>query len=255
MKWYYAQNEQQVGPVDDAEFLRLCQTRVIEEHTLVFGPGMSDWMSLKAIRSAGLFPQVAVPAASMLPAGVKCPSCNRSVAPNELIPFNQTHVCVHCRDLVLQKIREGGDPNTSNLRYAGFGHRFLGSFIDGLIMQAYSLILNTFFGLGIGDSAYEGGFETATLVIYMILAFIPPLAFTIYFLGNPRFQATPGMMAAKIKIIRPDGSRVTYMRAFGRYLASFVSSAIMGIGYLMMLWDEEKRTLHDRMADTRVVFR
>ena len=26
-----------------------------------------------------------------------------------------------------------------------------------------------------------------------------------------------------------------------------------GIGYLMALWDEEKRSLHDRMASTRVV--
>jgi uncharacterized RDD family membrane protein YckC len=265
MNWYYALNDKQAGPVDDAEFLRLCASGVIRENTLVYGPGMTDWKDLASVKAAGLFPQPPAPippaptppgfSTPSIEGQVTCPSCARKVLPTELIPFQQSQVCVYCRDLVLQKVREGVDPRSGNLRYAGFGPRFLGSFIDGLIMQAYSLILNTAFGLEVTDSPYEGTLEPGMLGIYMILAIIPPLAFTIYFLGNPRFQATPGMMAAKIKITRPDGARVTYMRAFCRYLASIISSAILGIGYLMMLWDMEKRTLHDRMVDTRVVFR
>jgi uncharacterized RDD family membrane protein YckC len=48
---------------------------------------------------------------------------------------------------------------------------------------------------------------------------------------------------------------VGYGRATGRAFGEIVSGIICYIGYLMMIWDEEKRTLHDRMANTRVVKR
>jgi len=43
--------------------------------------------------------------------------------------------------------------------------------------------------------------------------------------------------------------------AFLRYLASILSALTLGIGYLMVLWDSEKRTLHDLICGTRVIYR
>jgi uncharacterized RDD family membrane protein YckC len=76
-------------------------------------------------------------------------------------------------------------------------------------------------------------------------------AYVIYFTG--KYGATPGKMACKIEVIRPDGSRLTYGRATGRYFAEILSSLTLGVGYIMVAFDEEKRALHDRVADTRVV--
>ena len=42
---------------------------------------------------------------------------------------------------------------------------------------------------------------------------------------------------------------IVYRETVGRYL-----SAILLIGYIMCGFDEEKRTLHDRLCDTRVVY-
>ena len=276
MQWFYVENDAQAGPVTDAEFAQLQAQGLIQERTLVYCQGMADWMPLADARSQGFWtpPEtVAAPAPDAAPAStnplagaglkpklansegmIACPSCGARVWDNELIPMGDRFVCVNCRDVTLQKIREGVNPLGSNLRYAGFGIRFLGSFIDGIIMQIYSLVLNMFFGLGFLDSA--GDFlETPLLIAYFVFSIGVPLTYVVYFLGNSRYQATPGMMAVKIKLVRPDGAKMTYLRAFGRYLASFLSSAIMGIGYLMMLWDPENRTLHDRMADTRVIYR
>jgi len=75
-----------------------------------------------------------------------------------------------------------------------------------------------------------------------------------YFVGfNGRFGATPGKMVLKLKIVRPDGEPISYGRAFGRYFAKMLSSLIFCIGYMMAGWDEQKRALHDRIADTRVI--
>ena len=77
------------------------------------------------------------------------------------------------------------------------------------------------------------------------------MIYTTFFLG--KFGATPGKMACKLQVITSDGENVTYARAFGRYWAEILSSLVMGIGYIMAAFDEEHRTLHDRICDTRVI--
>jgi uncharacterized RDD family membrane protein YckC len=50
-----------------------------------------------------------------------------------------------------------------------------------------------------------------------------------------------------------DGGRVSYSRALGRHFAKWLSSIILGIGFIMAVFDDERRTLHDRICETRVV--
>jgi uncharacterized RDD family membrane protein YckC len=60
-------------------------------------------------------------------------------------------------------------------------------------------------------------------------------------------------MACGLRVVRPDGESLTFMRAFGRHFAEMLSGLILMIGYLMAAFDSEKRALHDRISDTRVV--
>ncbi len=60
-------------------------------------------------------------------------------------------------------------------------------------------------------------------------------------------------MALGLKVITADGDKVSYLKAFGRYFAEIVSGIILCIGYIMAAFDDEKRTLHDRICNTRVV--
>lgn len=67
-----------------------------------------------------------------------------------------------------------------------------------------------------------------------------------------RFAATPGKMLLGLKVLRPDGSRISGARALGRSGAELLSVLVLYFGYLMALQDSEHRTLHDRIAGTRV---
>ena len=87
--------------------------------------------------------------------------------------------------------------------------------------------------------------------VYLFIAFALGIAYPTFFLG--KYGATPGKMAAGIKVVRPDGEPITYMRAFGRYFADLLSGFIFGIGFIMAAFDDEKRALHDRICDTRVI--
>ena len=68
-----------------------------------------------------------------------------------------------------------------------------------------------------------------------------------------RHGATPGKMAWGLKVIRADGGTVSYGRAFGRFWAQLLSGLLLGIGFIMVAFDDEKRALHDHICDTRVI--
>ena len=49
------------------------------------------------------------------------------------------------------------------------------------------------------------------------------------------------------------GANAFLLPATGRHFGKLLSALIILIGYLIMIWDEKKQTLHDKMADTPVV--
>jgi uncharacterized RDD family membrane protein YckC len=71
--------------------------------------------------------------------------------------------------------------------------------------------------------------------------------------GGPNGQ-TPGKMALRIRVsdIASDAS-IGYHRAFIRCVGRIVSAIVFLLGYLWMLWDNEKQTWHDKMARSAVV--
>jgi len=40
--WYYAKDGAQLGPVDEGTFASLVESGVVQRHTLVWRPGMTD---------------------------------------------------------------------------------------------------------------------------------------------------------------------------------------------------------------------
>jgi uncharacterized RDD family membrane protein YckC len=55
--------------------------------------------------------------------------------------------------------------------------------------------------------------------------------------------------------VTATGGKVSYPRALGRFFAKILSSLICLIGFIIAGFDSEKRALHDRICDTRVVFK
>jgi len=66
-------------------------------------------------------------------------------------------------------------------------------------------------------------------------------------------QATLGKKALGLKVTSLDGQRISFGQATGRYFGKIISRLIIYIGYLMVLWDDKRQALHDKMAGTLVV--
>ena len=100
MSWYYAKNDQQLGPINDAEFETLIQQGVVTPETVVWQEGMADWKPLREVRGDG---------ASPLASGT-CALCGKSFPPGALITLQGRAICPECKPLALQQIMEGVTP-------------------------------------------------------------------------------------------------------------------------------------------------
>lgn len=168
---------------------------------------------------------------------------------DELVAFGNSLVCGYCKPIYAQKLREG--VLTAGLhQYGGFWIRFAAVFIDGLILLVVSMFYSPFIQL----TGYDPHRPMSVFISLGILSGIGALVRGLYeslFIG--RFGATPGKMVCHLKVVRPDGRPVGYQRAFCRFLAKILDDFTFLIGYVMAAFDDEKRALHDRLCDTRVI--
>ena len=75
-----------------------------------------------------------------------------------------------------------------------------------------------------------------------------------YFIGLWAWRGqTLGQMAAHVKVVRQDGKPMDLGTAVLRFIGYVVCILTLGIGFLMIVFDERKRGLHDRLAGTYVV--
>jgi uncharacterized RDD family membrane protein YckC len=118
---------------------------------------------------------------------------------------------------------------------AGFWRRFAAAFIDGVLLGIVSWILRAV----LGDTG-------------AVLTLLVGIGYYTYFHGST--GQTPGDAALSIRVVgKDDGEPIGYSRAFVRWLVSIISGAVLLLGYLWMLWDSEKQTLHDKAANDVVV--
>jgi hypothetical protein len=111
MNWFYAYNGQQAGPVSEEQLTQLLNSGTINNETLVWREGMSDWQPLGAINPGAASAAVATAGLSTQP----CAECGRPFPLGDMIRLNQSWVCAECKPVFLQKMTEGVAPLASGI--------------------------------------------------------------------------------------------------------------------------------------------
>jgi uncharacterized RDD family membrane protein YckC len=259
MNWYYVEAGQQTGPVDDAQLEELARSGKIQPETLVWREGMANWQPYSQAKPGGAAaPAGAPPVYAAAPAAggdqVVCAECNGVFNVQDTIAYGNIRVCANCKPVFMQKLAEGARLNTGELNYAGFWTRFAAVFLDGLILGGVNMVLGLVAGLGIGQAV--GAQPAGAIALQGVLMLIQlgiGLSYEVVMVG--KYGATLGKMACKIKVVTAEGQPVSYPLALGRYFAKMLSGLICAIGYIMAGFDEERRALHDRICNTRVVMK
>lgn len=265
MNWHYVNAGVSVGPISDADFDKLVQAGTIQPETLVWNETMSGWQPCSQAR-----PGVAVPPAlafagtgaapGSAPASLACSQCGRVLPPENLVSLGGALVCAACKPLYLQKMREGlpAAPGATVMEYAGIWPRLAAKILDGLIFGFAAAII-----IGVAAAVLvpliAKNQNQAGIFILILVGLIAVVVFGISFYQIyclPTYGGTPGKRIMNIKVVTADGGPISWGRAFGRFFAEMLNGFIpFWIGYIIAIFDAQKRTVHDHIAGTRVVVR
>jgi uncharacterized RDD family membrane protein YckC len=256
MKWYYVENGNRTGPVEETEFAQLLPGGKLTGDTLVWHEGMANWEPFSAVCPPAFAAMLAAPpiaggGPAPTAAEATCAECGSVFSRDEMIPHGNVFICARCKPVFMQKLAEGATVKTGELNYAGFGVRFGAKFLDGLLLGVVVVAPMMIWIFVRARSQQSGEMDWVSLG-FQLGYYVVNMFYTIFFLG--KFGATPGKMICKIKVVTADGGKLSYGRATGRFFAEILSGMICYIGYLMVLFDkDERRALHDRLCNTRVV--
>ena len=253
VEWYYARGEERVGPVSESEFEALVDGNVITADTYVWNADWVDWKRYHEyaeqrgpVTTDDLFSE------NLFTDGqeVVCFECGQTKRPDEVLLFQGVHVCARCKPVFFQRVKQG-TVEYYQQQYAGFWIRFLAKFIDAALTGSISFAIS---GGMAGLTGNEIGLMSIFVSIFAgFIGFAIDIGYKTYLVG--RFGATLGKMACGLEVIVGDGTRVSYGRALGRGLAEIISGMILYIGYVMVVFDDQKRSLHDMICDTRVIYK
>ena len=253
MNLYYADGDRQVGPIGKAELQTLIKAKKVSSQTMVWQPGMHAWQELGLYvrrKTRGDSQSVQPAAPSALIQQSVCSECGQAFAEDDMIRFEDAWICATCKPIFVQKIKEGVTV-AGAMEYAGFWIRVGAWFIDWIILAiATSIIYLPLSFMGIFSFDQPAVFAIIQL-FSTLLNFIIPAAYESWFVG--KYAATPGKMACKLKVVVADSTQVSFARSVGRHFAKYISGLILCIGYFMAGFDDQKRALHDRICDTRVI--
>ena len=142
-----------------------------------------------------------------------------------------------------------------NNKNVGFLVRFLAFLIDTLMIYVILVFVgyeDYYYYIEISDMFTQTQqLKNMDLInnILNLLNMIVVIFFWVYFNGQ-----TPGKKLMGIKIVSLNNDPITLKQAVIRYIGYFISAFMLGIGFLMIAIREDKRGLHDLIANTKVVF-
>ena len=224
-----------------------------------------DFTFDKATRSVNV---AGTNAAATLPAQITCPACGLVQVKADVcsgcgVVYTKFHArqeenarASHNADMPSSHLAElrlkAAAPTPMSQPKAGFWIRVVASLLDSFLLGAVQFVLSLLISHIIGMLGMAADGDPAVNTVIWLFGASLSIGYAVFFTGY--CGQTPGKMALRIKVIRTDGSPVTYGRAALReVLGKFLSSILLGIGYLMVAFDSQKQGLHDKIADTYVV--
>ncbi len=145
----------------------------------------------------------------------------------------------------------------AGLAYAGLQLRIVAFILDVMVLISFGLL----FAAGIvafllvdsklhDNNPPDRDFLISGVVVGLYFVVFIPLYHVLLWSW---WGQTIGKMAVHIKVLSRTGGRLSLGRSVLRLLGYAASVAPLFLGVVIALFDRERRTLHDRLADTVVV--
>ncbi len=139
-------------------------------------------------------------------------------------------------------------PPTWGIEMAGIGRRAIAYIVDIFLLYIIQIVLV----FPISLLSESGSDDVAAVVSCVALLGSVLLGVWYFVFLQARSGQTPGKKMLGIRVVSADGGQVTKGRYFVRLIGYWISGMLLGIGFLMALWDTNQQALHDKLANTYV---
>jgi len=136
--------------------------------------------------------------------------------------------------------------------HAGFASRFIAFLFDCVVSIGV-------FMLALAAASFAASVLTGQSIhwsrqnLWVVIAFFA-WEFFYYAYSWAASGRTPGMWLLGVQVVGQDGSRAGTRRGLVRTLAFPLSFILLGLGFISILFQHDRRALHDLIADTAVIY-
>lgn len=253
MKWYYidesiTDGDRRVGPLAIDEIQDLAKEGKITDNTLVWHSGEESWKPWKLFAAESSLPNDPLSTAEM----------------------NQIEEDKLLQDTINEILKE----QVNAKHYAGFFIRALAYILDNSIliavgtlvliimsqaslidMQTVTQLADAYMKEPSSTDALNKLFSAPGMKTFVTIWSIVQAAY--FIIMHAIYGATLGKKVFRIHVETGAGSKLNWITSTLRYLGSiFTQLTLMfyGLGYLIVFIDPKRRTIHDFIANTRVVY-
>lgn len=148
------------------------------------------------------------------------------------------------------------EEKTAGIVWGGFFRRATAFIVDLLILAVFSFALFYFayVGYSVGLAAHDQSLSSDNLDLFLLFLSVGWIGLvTGYFVLLHGMEGrTVGKWLFGLRVVGAQRERITYRQALVRWIGTLVS-AILGLGFLWVLFSREKRGWHDLLARTWVI--
>lgn len=141
---------------------------------------------------------------------------------------------------------------------AGFWMRFVAYLIDQLFLGIIGFVIALMIATYLVDTSVNGTLEFEFTIghefMWWTLGIALALEVLYFTVAIGAWGKTIGKAMLGIKVIRRNGTRVSYARSLARCLVYLIQlELIMGLTFIIIAFTPEKQGIHDMICDTGVV--
>jgi uncharacterized RDD family membrane protein YckC len=134
----------------------------------------------------------------------------------------------------------------------GFGRRLFAALIDMLLVVFLVFMVMTAIGFGALFLAAFNPDDPTWVDSLIILSGL--IVSIVYYVGSwAKSGQTLGKAVTGMKVVRTDGSPISWGQALLRYMGYIVSAAVFSLGFLWLAFDPKRQGWHDKIARTVVI--
>jgi uncharacterized RDD family membrane protein YckC len=136
--------------------------------------------------------------------------------------------------------------------YAGLVSRAIAFAFDAALVNGVALVVGTAVGLGLSILHLPTQANTAIAAIMGVVWIVWSVAYFAFFWSTT--GQTPGDRVMRIQVVARGGGRLRPLRAAIRFGCVILAAIPLLGGFWMMLWDDRRRCLQDRLTRTVVLY-